>query len=129
MSDCPSTNLALQYVSFVTKKDTMDWFLLNAPSSEGTVSPAQTKAFFVELAISLQLVDWKEPLDHLMKVIGEVKYPEFCQIFLQISRVSRERKLLQIDDELAGIGDSTSEGSENDEEAVRVFFFPLSRVT
>ena len=89
---------------------------MNAPGADGTISTTQANLFFQDLAASLKLVEWEKPLEHLMGVIGQVKYEEFLQIFLAISAVSRERKLLKIDDELMAKEDSTSEASSDEED-------------
>ena len=106
----------LQYVNFVTKKDTMDWFRSNGPASDGTISPGTARNFMEMLASVLRLKDWKEPLDTMLEYLGVIKYYEFVQLFLAVSRASREANDLKIDDELAGEEeDSTSEASDDED--------------
>ncbi len=82
----------LQYVSFVTKKDVVDWFRQNGPNADGAISTAQAHTFFELLSEVLRLRDWRQPLDELLAVLTTVKYPEFLQLFLAVSRVSRSGK-------------------------------------
>ncbi len=105
----------LQYVNFVTKKDTRDWFVMAAGAPEAAVVAAVARPFLESLAGVLRLKEWKGPLDEMMDNLGEIRYSEFVQLFLGMSRASRESSDLKIDDELAEEeGCSTSEGSEND---------------
>ncbi len=108
----------LQYVSFVAKKDTTDWFLQLASSLDETLPLGVVKPFFESLASALRLKDWKQPLDEALLLVSSVKYPEFVRLFLEVSRASRECSDLKIDDELMGLDeDSTSEGSDDEDEA------------
>ena len=106
----------LQYVSFVTRKDTQDWFRVLSPSPDAPVTAAEARRFLESLADVLRLKDWKAELDKVFEYVSEVRYAEFLRLFLEMSRASREAGLIKVDDELVEEEeDSTSEGSENDQ--------------
>lgn len=110
----------LQYVNFVAKKDTMDWFLQLADSPDDTLPLGLVKPFFESLAVALRLKEWRLALEEALLLAPSVRYPEFVKVFLEMSRPSRECSDLKVDDELLGLDDdSTSEASssEGEEEA------------
>jgi hypothetical protein len=128
----------LQYVSFVAKQDTVNWFLQLAKTMDESLPLGVVKPFFESLAAALRLkgwekqtagfvllflssvfslLDWKQALEDCLLLVPCVKYPEFVRLFLEVSRVSREANDLKVDDELLGLDDdSTSEASEVEEE-------------
>lgn len=106
----------LHYVTFVTKKDTQDWFQSQCPVKDGFLTQTAARAFLESLATVLRLKDWKEPLDEFLEEVSEIRYFEFVQLFLAMSNASRECKDLRIDDDLAALDEaSTSEASEDEE--------------
>merc|ERR1711916_267245 len=99
----------LRFVHLISKGDVRQWFDKLKPEN-GILSIPSIRAFVGGLCRQLSMDEKKaqEQIDELLELVSEFKFHEFVQLVIIITKPAREKKMLELDDELKEDGEEST---------------------